>query len=272
MPTLIVHQSGDPPKFADVDGELINIGRDPTCDVVLDSRMVSRRHAIIRRLEHRKYAIESLKKANPVVVNGQVVPKTADLLEGDEIQIAKFFVVFSMAPDARVRYSGRVYRASCEACDWIGNIRLKKGDPVCPSCKAPLVNPEHDLTGTGSKPTAQQDSTYYMQLDSIKKLHTKQRGAARLVRLTGKPGWPVRYDLDQSEVCTLGRPRRSSMPVRAFVLGRPPAVSFDRESYFIRPGGFLPKVTVNGRELKGKRKLTDRDVIQVGKTKLSFRV
>ncbi|MGQ9518159.1 MAG: FHA domain-containing protein [Anaerolineae bacterium] len=65
----------------------IIIGRDESCDIVLDDRKVSRRHASIRR-QPDGYYITDLQSKNGTFVNGEAVFSPRRLYDGDEIQIA----------------------------------------------------------------------------------------------------------------------------------------------------------------------------------------
>jgi hypothetical protein len=86
-PRLLLHgsRSGRPGPTVEVDGSLLTIGRDRTCDVVLGDSAVSRRHA---RLQARAGAvlIADLDSTNGTWVNGRQVTETA-LGDGDVIEI-----------------------------------------------------------------------------------------------------------------------------------------------------------------------------------------
>lgn len=62
------------------------IGRDPTCNVRLDSRSVSRAHAAIYRLGHH-YVVRDLHSTNGVLLN-QVLVSQAPIRAGDHLQIS----------------------------------------------------------------------------------------------------------------------------------------------------------------------------------------
>jgi len=66
------------------------IGRDPTCDIVLPDRVVSRRHARIF-LQDGRYHLEDLHSKNGTFRNGEPVFAPTRLADGDEIQIAMRF-------------------------------------------------------------------------------------------------------------------------------------------------------------------------------------
>jgi DNA-binding winged helix-turn-helix (wHTH) protein len=63
----------------------IVIGRDPTCDIVINDRQVSRRHAQIRLNGERNNAISDLNSKNGTLLNGDFIAESASLKDGDEI-------------------------------------------------------------------------------------------------------------------------------------------------------------------------------------------
>ncbi|MEA3459811.1 MAG: FHA domain-containing protein [Chloroflexota bacterium] len=67
--------------------DVLTIGRDEDCDIVLPGRQVSRRHAQIH-YQGGRYALEDLGSKNGTFVNGREVRGTCVLQDGDEIQIA----------------------------------------------------------------------------------------------------------------------------------------------------------------------------------------
>lgn len=71
----------------------LSIGRDPSCDIVLDSQFASRRHA---RVEERKdgWVIVDEGSRNGIELNGRRAPSPARLREGDEVRIADAWLSF----------------------------------------------------------------------------------------------------------------------------------------------------------------------------------
>ncbi|TLN05406.1 FHA domain-containing protein, partial [bacterium] len=67
---------------------IIQIGRDPTNDVVLSSPTVSRFHAQIERVGHR-YSLRDLRSANGTFVNDQRIEKEVWLDEDDTVRIGR---------------------------------------------------------------------------------------------------------------------------------------------------------------------------------------
>ena len=75
-----------------IDRERTSIGRSPDCDVFLDDVTVSRRHAVVIA-DSRGTRIDDLGSLNGSYVNRQRID-TAQLADGDEIQIGKYRLIF----------------------------------------------------------------------------------------------------------------------------------------------------------------------------------
>ena len=92
-PALVVRsgggRSGD--AFAP-QGDRTTIGRSPDCGIFLDDVTVSRRHATLSNREGR-WVIEDGGSLNGTFVNRKRV-ETAELSDGDEVQIGKYRMTF----------------------------------------------------------------------------------------------------------------------------------------------------------------------------------
>jgi len=89
---LIVKKGPDAGAKFLLDKDLITCGRASSCDIFLDDVTVSRKHALIRR-EDQRFAISDWGSLNGTFLNRNRVD-TAPLVNGDEIQIGKFRLVF----------------------------------------------------------------------------------------------------------------------------------------------------------------------------------
>ncbi len=79
-----------------VEGDEWVLGRDPgECFFVIEDPMVSRRHAIIRLLDD-LYIVENLSEVNPILVNDEPVDNTAEIHEGDTLQIGNNYFRFTL--------------------------------------------------------------------------------------------------------------------------------------------------------------------------------
>lgn len=83
MAILKLHRHGAPPLALDRDRVLV--GRDPACDVVIDDKSVSRRHAAIER-RGSGFVVVDQGSANGSFVNGEQVSEAA-LYDGQELRL-----------------------------------------------------------------------------------------------------------------------------------------------------------------------------------------
>ncbi len=93
---ILLDSEGEGRRWA-LDRERLEIGRDPSCDILLPDRVVSRHHAIIERCEE-GYVLRDNGSKNGTFVNGEPVNDGHLLRDGDEIQIAlRFRLIFVAA-------------------------------------------------------------------------------------------------------------------------------------------------------------------------------
>jgi pSer/pThr/pTyr-binding forkhead associated (FHA) protein len=85
---VIVHDNQRTP----IEGAIVQIGRAPGCDIVLDDRNVSRRHAEIRRRGPVVVLID-LDSTNGTIVNGRRV-REHPLADGDRITLGNSRLTF----------------------------------------------------------------------------------------------------------------------------------------------------------------------------------
>ena len=76
-------------------GHPVVIGRDAGCDLVVDGRLVSRRHAEFHR-DGGTFTVRDVGSLNGTYVNRERV-EAATLSNGDEVQIGKFRLVYLTA-------------------------------------------------------------------------------------------------------------------------------------------------------------------------------
>jgi len=101
MPMLLVMEGPGAGQRIVIEQQPLVIGREETCDVVIPDRQVSRQHARIR-LEADHYLLEDLGSKNGTFVNGQEVPGSYALQDGDQIQIALCCRLVYVAAEATV--------------------------------------------------------------------------------------------------------------------------------------------------------------------------
>jgi ABC-type multidrug transport system ATPase subunit/predicted component of type VI protein secretion system len=76
-----------------LDRPVLTLGREQSCDLVLDHPAVSRLHAQIRKVDN-NFVLFDLKSTNGTFVNGQRVEVQHQLQVGDEIRIASYKIIF----------------------------------------------------------------------------------------------------------------------------------------------------------------------------------
>ena len=79
-----------------LDQPVTSAGRHPDSDIFLDDVTVSRRHVEFR-LENGQFRLVDLDSLNSTYVNHEPI-ETAVLVDGDEIQIGKFRLMFLTRP------------------------------------------------------------------------------------------------------------------------------------------------------------------------------
>jgi hypothetical protein len=83
MAILKLHRHGAPPL--EIDRDRVLVGRDPACDVVIDDKSVSRRHAALER-RGPGFVVVDQGSANGSFVNGEQVSEAA-LYDGQELRL-----------------------------------------------------------------------------------------------------------------------------------------------------------------------------------------
>ncbi|WP_417847952.1 SpoIIE family protein phosphatase [Thalassoglobus sp.] len=90
-----------------LEGEQIVLGRHPNCEIVLQSGVVSRRHAQIL-VSHGTYYLEDLRSRNGTYVNEQVISGRHELQEGDQLRLCDVVLTFAFTPSALITATNRV--------------------------------------------------------------------------------------------------------------------------------------------------------------------
>lgn len=103
-PTLLTIYGETPGKVYDLDRDSIVIGRDGSCDIVLNRKFVSRKHARIVRLAD-GYAIEDLGSNCGTLVQGERIGARVPLIDGQDIRIGNYLFVFNL-PSVAVTEDG----------------------------------------------------------------------------------------------------------------------------------------------------------------------
>ncbi len=97
MAVLQLIRGGDEGTQYTLEGEQVVVGRHPSCEIVLQSGVVSRRHAQILE-SHGTFYIEDLRSRNGTYVNDELISGRLELQEGDEIRLCDVVLVFVFSP------------------------------------------------------------------------------------------------------------------------------------------------------------------------------
>src|SRR4051812_20305130 len=94
-PVLKLLSGPRPGRSFAIEREVMSLGRDPACDIVLASKLVSRRHA---RIVHRPdgYYLEDLGSTGGTQLNDRAVDGPVRLSDGDQIRIVDCLFTFSV--------------------------------------------------------------------------------------------------------------------------------------------------------------------------------
>jgi len=94
-PCLVVQREDDDKLTVPIDKDELTMGRSSDCDIVLDERYISRKHARVCR-EQGTYWAEDLKSSIGISVNGKRISKE-QLQNGDEIKFGAIRIIFADA-------------------------------------------------------------------------------------------------------------------------------------------------------------------------------
>lgn len=107
------------------------IGRDPSCDVVVDNALLSRRHARIVS-ESGKFYVEDLHSTNGILLHGKKV-EHEELKSGDEVQIDKFsFFIHFPEPEKKPKPLLPDFMGTMQLDAKSLEAKLRAGPPAAP--------------------------------------------------------------------------------------------------------------------------------------------
>lgn len=126
MPTLVLKLKGRELKRQEIHTTQLLIGRDASCDLVIDNQSVSRRHA---KLVHAEggFVIIDLDSRNGVLQNGERVPQ-APLVPGSSVQIGKFVLCLEEAGGPPIEDLRRVQLGEQQGFAAIETVQLSAKD------------------------------------------------------------------------------------------------------------------------------------------------
>jgi len=98
-PKLVVRLSDGSCQECALDRDVMHVGRDPSCEIHIDSRYVSRRHARVRRVDD-GFVIEDAQSTNGLRINGATVREPHLLVTGDCVILGDVSLTFEGPEDA----------------------------------------------------------------------------------------------------------------------------------------------------------------------------
>ncbi|OGR04643.1 MAG: hypothetical protein A2284_11435 [Deltaproteobacteria bacterium RIFOXYA12_FULL_61_11] len=213
---------------------MINIGRGPDNDVVIENPSVSRNHARITMSPNREYRITDQKSSNGTLVNGMRIEEPYPLSDRDVVSIGKFELEF-------YRENTKVVKKQVESTIEEKTIMVSKElrDPKMVSASSTGYNPERP---------------------------------PKLVLLEGKASRSV-INLKEAEI-TVGKASDNAIQLSGLLT---PKYVFKvlrdlRGNYFVEDLEGKGRLLVNEGKVNGKKKLEEKDVIEIkGLVKFVFR-
>lgn len=147
---------GSESRYSLLTSKEVVIGRDPTCQIVLDAmmyRMVSRRHAVVRPLSAAmdgkfSWVVCDLNSANGTYLNGKLLSECQELHPGDRISLGadgpQFIFEYDLVSQATVMT--QQLKPLPSASKTHGHTYIKQPDSVSFTQLFPIISTGKDLT------------------------------------------------------------------------------------------------------------------------------
>ena len=270
MPTFIVHEIGKKPRASTFNTDEFIIGREESSDLVLSNVSVSRMHASVLR-KGEDYLIHPIALNNAILLDGQEVEVDTVLSEGSGLQIGRYSLVFTLQENIPTDYmqeGNHFIDVVCESCNWSGQLSRHrfnslKETPACPRCggqqfkRFETANEANSVPQPGSASTGSISSTSTNVLDPgvVLDYHERLESAksGRIERIGGHSRLLTSKELSHEKPTTIGKEGKTDLAVEGFTWGSPVTVRWDRDSYIIEKGGWLPKITIDGTTVESAR-------------------
>ena len=97
MPRFTIYQGRKLQQLLLLDQEYVTLGRHPHATIVLNDKLVSRRHAAVRKVGD-GFRMEEFESANGVFVNELRLLEPALLQHGDRVGVGTFEIIFEIPP------------------------------------------------------------------------------------------------------------------------------------------------------------------------------
>lgn len=267
MPTLIVHETNKLARKAPFLVKTFRIGRDPACELVLNSPTVSREHAVIRMDGATgNWFISCTSNTNPVVVDGQLVSETAWVKEGAEILVGSDHLLLFSETEQRAAGpaagQARFVKTLCPKCNWAGMISSLRRDAPCPRCGATGMHAADAYVKAVTEAATVQNETSAMDLDqvraSLRQLKTAKR--SHVARIDSWSDGGTQHDLTEAEPLYIARD--GPLKLRGLVWGRV-KIAWHGRRWQCTSELLFGALRVNGEPTK-QCMLRDGDTLEVG--------
>lgn len=214
------------------DRKKVTIGRDPACDLVIDNKLVSGRHARITRVEA-GYILEDLGSTNGTQLGGRAIEKEV----------------------LRVGAVATIGKHKLELIEEGTSHSQDAGDTT--------IAPRTDATIAASPADAQA-----LYAKASLRAFIDAGGRRAELRLVAGKATPATLSLDK-EVCLVGKEPDADLRLSGMLM---PATAFfvERVKKGYQISSVAKKAKLNGKAVKGKAMLKDDDEITIGSTTLRF--
>ncbi len=273
MPTITVHEIGQDARKAVILLKMFRIGRDPTCELVLDSPTVSRQHAVVHMdAPTGNWFITCASHTNPVVVNRKLIDDMVFLPEGAEILIGSdhLLIFGESASRSAVQEVGqaRFVKMRCPSCQWTGMVNFARRDAPCPRCGGQGLHAADAYVPPVFDNARWRQPTVGMELEEVRDSFHRLKAAKRsyVVRVDDWVNGGTRHDLVEGETLTIARD--GPLKLRGLVHGQV-TIAWNGASWELRSDLSFGTVRVNG-DVVTSFELWAGDVIEVGSCR--FRV
>lgn len=267
MPTIIIHEMGKEPRVQRILSETIRVGRDKDVEVPLPNVSVSRQHLQLVA-DAGTWFLEPLATDNPVILDGQIQKDRTALVEGAEIQVGRYLLIFSFA-DGEVKKGYKEQRqyqveGECPRCQWRGVVSIYNKRAVCPACGMPEIR---RVEKAAPDPAAElafrmaAGATAAVSPQELQRLAARMTAAkfARIVHVESEKEWK----LSDGEAFTFGREGEATYGLSGLQLGAASSLCWERDRWIVRRGGFWPRLKVNGKGVD-KKALKNGDEFTIG--------
>ena len=262
MPRFTVYLGREVEQVLLLDKDYITIGRHAHANIIINHRLVSRRHAAIRRVAD-GYQIEDFGTANGVFTNGRRIQGKEMLQPRDRIGIGKHEVVFEMPEGMKSGHKGT--KDNPFAVDISQLLTDSRGESLL-DCHEPDEHSAPLAAGPLDEgPTELVPSLKLQRMRSD--LAERRQAHLRAV----EAGVGKFYPLDRRRNTLIGKSEEAHIVISGglFTPGLCAEILKKDGGHVVRALSKLAKVKVNGKAVKEAR-LDHDDLVEIGKHRFKY--